>query len=70
MKLIKWLFPHGLGTRAVLAFVIIGMGMWVLRTDATAVKELVVITAGWYFLDRGRNGATANGDNGVTNATN
>lgn len=59
-SLLKCLFPHGIGTRAILAFMIVGFMMY--SADAATTKELALLALGFYFLDRGRtNGNNTNG---------
>lgn len=65
-SLLKCLFPHGIGTRAILAFMIVGFTMY--SADAATTKELALLAVGFYFLDRGRtnssvtNGVVTNGN--------
>jgi hypothetical protein len=49
-KVLRWAFPNGIGTRAVLALVVVGYG--VTRLDAAQIAGLVGVVTAWYFAKR------------------
>lgn len=51
---LNWLFPNGIGTRAILAFIVVGAAVAVLAPDA--LKDLTFLVVGFYF------GSRANGN--------
>jgi len=59
---VRWLFPHGVGTRALLSFVLIGACVPTLLKDPQLAANTVITISGWYFLDRSRQ--NGNGQNG------
>jgi hypothetical protein len=48
--LLRWLFPNGIGTRAILAFVVVGAAVFVV--EAPGLKELALLAMGYYFGSR------------------
>jgi hypothetical protein len=49
-----WLFPNGVGTRAVIAFIIIGVG--ITQLDGAGIKEVILLVLGFYFITKAVNG--------------
>jgi hypothetical protein len=46
----RWLFPNGLGTRALLAFAVVGYGLT--KLDAAQVAAIVGMVLAFYFAKR------------------
>jgi hypothetical protein len=49
-KIMRWLFPNGLGTRALLAFAVVGYGLT--KLDAAQVAAIVGMVLAFYFAKR------------------
>jgi hypothetical protein len=50
MSLLRWAFPNGIGTRAILAFLVVGAAIAVV--DPPGLKELALLAMGYYFGSR------------------
>ena len=48
------LFPNGIGTRGVIAFLVVGgyVAVCVMQRDISALKEVALIALVYYFADR------------------
>lgn len=56
-----WLFPNGIGTRAVLSFIVVGAA--VIQLTAGEAKEALFLVLAFYFMDKRNNGALPQGGN-------
>lgn len=54
MKTLKFLFPNGIGTKVILAGVVLGVGLPML--DPAALKEIVLIVVTFLFSYKLMNG--------------
>jgi hypothetical protein len=50
MRMLRFLFPNGIGTRGVLAFVVIGVAAYKLPADA--LKDMAMMIVGAYFIHK------------------
>jgi hypothetical protein len=48
--ILKWAFPNGFGTRAVIAFAVVGHGLT--KLDAAQVSAIVGMVVAFYFAKR------------------
>ncbi len=55
----RWLFPNGMGTRAALAFIIVGVA--VTQLTAGDAKEALLIVLAFYFMDKANGNANGGG---------
>jgi hypothetical protein len=50
VKLLRFLFPNGIGTRAILAFVVVGTAVALISPEK--LYELALLAMGYYFGSR------------------
>lgn len=57
------LFPHGLGTRAVLALVVVmgAVGLMIAAREVELLSDMALVVLGWYFIQR-HTAAAVNGN--------